>query len=382
MSERTPPRRFETLAVHAGRRVDPATGAVAPPIHPSTTFERDADGGYARGHVYSRRSNPTRQALEACLAELEGADEALAFASGSAATAAVLQSLHPGDHVLLSRDAYHGTRHQLEALAARWQISHDRVDTSDAAAVARAVRPETRLLWIESPSNPRLLLSDLEALAALAREHGILSVCDSTLATPLFQRPLAHGIDLVMHSSTKYLGGHSDLLGGVLVPRKALAQTELLREIQTSAGAVPSAFDAWLLLRSLSSLAVRVGAQARSAEVLAQRLTEHSAVEAVYHPSLEQGEMAERYRRQMSGGPAVVSFCVVGGQAPAMRVAAGTRLITRATSLGGVESLIEHRASVEGPGSLTPPGLLRLSIGLEHAEDLWDDLQSALSAVA
>lgn len=371
----------DTLAVHAGRSVDPTTGAVTPPIHTSTTFERSTDGAYSRGHVYSRQSSPGRTTLEACLARLEQADESLAFASGSAATMAVFQLLQPGDHVLVTEDAYHGTRHQLENLFRHWQVEHDRVDTTDAEAVARNIRSNTRMLWIESPSNPLLRVSDLALLADLGREYGLITVCDNTLATPVFQNPLAHGIDLVVHSTTKYLGGHSDLLGGAVMHRGGFEGGERLRDIQTAGGAVPSAFDCWLLLRSISSLGVRVRAQAASAHQIAMRLGDHPAVEAVFHPLHPGHRDHERAKVYLPGGTGLVSFTVRGDERAAMAVVAGTDLFTRATSLGGVESLIEHRASIEGEGTKTPLNLIRLSIGLEHIDDLWADLEQALTAV-
>lgn len=372
----------DTLAVHAGRSVDPSTGAVTPPIHTSTTFERAPDGGYPQGHVYSRQSNPGRTSLESCLAQLEQTDEALAFASGSAATMAVFQLLKPGDHVLVTEDAYHGTRHQLENLFQHWQVEHDRVDTTDTDAVARSIRSNTRMLWIESPSNPLLRVSDLARLADLGRTQNLITVCDNTLATPVFQNPLIHGIDLVLHSTTKYLGGHSDLLGGAVMHGAEFEDAERLRDIQAAGGAVPSAFDCWLLLRSISSLGVRVRAQAASAHEIAIRLGEHPAVEDVFHPLHPDHRDHERAQVYLPGGTGLISFTVRGDERAAMATVAETRLFTRATSLGGVESLIEHRASIEGQGTKTPSNLIRLSIGLEHVDDLWADLEQALDAVS
>lgn len=371
----------DTLAVHEGRSVDPVTGAVTPAIHPSTTFERDPDGSYPRGHIYSRQSNPGRDALEQCLARLECGARALAFASGSAATMAVLQLLQPGDHVLVTDDAYHGTRHQLENLFKRWGLGHDRVDTTDTEQVKAAVKERTRLIWIESPSNPLQGISDLAALADLAREKGLITVCDNTLATPVNQNPLRHGIDLVVHSTTKYLGGHSDLLGGAVIHRDGFPLAESLHDIQTAGGAVPSAFDNWLLLRSISSLGVRVRAQTASALALAERLAAHPAVERVFHPLHAGHRDRARAQRYLPGGSGLLAFTVRGDGDDALRVVAGTRLFTRATSLGGVESLIEHRASIEGEGSRTPVNLIRVSVGLEHLDDLWRDLSAALSVL-
>ncbi len=382
MSNDTPPDpdklHPETLAIHAGRSVDPVTGAVTPPIHPSTTFERDRDGSYSRGHDYTRGSNPTRRSLEQCLATLEGADHALAFASGSAAGMAVFQCLRPGDHVLVTEDAYHGTRHQLASLLADWDIDHDRIDTTSPAAVAEAMRAETRLLWIESPSNPLQRVADLKALTELARAREVVTVCDNTLATPVFQQPLAHGIDLVVHSTTKYLGGHSDLLGGALMFNHGLPWRDRLGNIQASAGAVPSPWDAWLLLRSLSSLPLRVHRQAESAGELARRLGAHPAVAEVIHPGLDSHPQHALAQRYLPGGTGLLAVRMRDGEKAAWNTVNATRLFTRATSLGGVESLIEHRASIEGSGSLTPPDLIRISVGLEHPDDLWRDLEQAI----
>ncbi len=368
----------DTLLVHAGRKVDSETGAVTLPIHPSTTFERDPDGGYSRGHVYTRQSNPNRAQLEQCLAALEGGDDACAFASGSAATMAVLQLLCPGDHVVLTEDCYYGTRHQLETLFTQWGLTFTRVDTTDVDAVAAAIEPASRLLWIESPSNPLLRISDLEALAQLAREHDLITACDNTVATPVLQNPLHHGIDLVVHSTTKFLGGHSDLLGGAVIQRADFPHAPALRNIQVAGGAVPAAFDCWLLLRSISSLGVRVRAQAASARTLAQRLQGCAAVEAVFHPMLAEQPHHERAQYYLPGGCGLLSFTLNGGEARARQIAAATRVFTCATSLGSVESLIEHRASIEGAGTPTPNNLLRLSVGLEDVEDLWRDLEQTL----
>jgi cystathionine gamma-synthase len=372
--------RFETLAVHAGRVPDPHSGAVTPSITLATTFERGADGNFPGGHVYTRSGNPNRDALEAALAALEGGATALAFASGQAATAAVLQSLATGDHVILPADLYHGTRHLVREVLARWGLAADFVDLRELDAVRAAWRPATRLLWAETPSNPQLRIADLAALGGLAREKGALFAVDNTWATPLLQRPLEFGADIVMHSTTKYFGGHSDVLGGALILREAPGAplTERLRAIQRLGGGVPSPFDCWLLLRSIPTMPARVRLQTESAGRLAVFLAAHPRVEVVHYPGLATHPNHEVAARQMSGFGAMLSLQVRGGEAGAMAVAAGVRLITRATSLGGVETLIEHRASVEGPDTPTPRNLLRLSVGLEHVEDLIEDLERAL----
>jgi cystathionine gamma-synthase len=370
----------ETLAVHAGREPDPATGAVREPIHLATTFERGADGTYPHGYFYSRSGNPNRTALERAVAALEGGHEAVAFASGSAATLAVFSLAAAGGRVVCSSDCYHGTAKQLREILPRWGGSAGFVDTTDLDAVRRALASGAALLWVETPSNPLLRVSDLAALAGLAHEHGALLGCDNTFASPVLQQPLALGADLVMHSSTKYLGGHSDVLGGIVVAREASAELEGLRHFQGAGGGVPSPFDCWLLLRSLPTLPLRVRQQSASALAVARFLAADPRVERVHYPGLEQHPGHALAVRQMGGGfGAVVSFQVPGAAAEALAVASRVRLFTRATSLGGVESLIEHRASMEGPLSQTPPNLIRLSVGLENVDDLVADLGQALA---
>jgi cystathionine gamma-synthase len=371
--------KIETLAVHAGREPDPATGAVREPIQLSTTFERDADGGYPRGHYYSRTSNPNRSSLERALAALEGGADAVAFASGSAATLAAFSLAAPGGRIVCSSDCYHGTAKQLRELLPKWGLTAEFVDTTDTAAVARALESPAAMLWVETPSNPLLRVSDIAALASLAHQRGVLFACDNTFASPILQRPLDLGADLVMHSTTKYLGGHSDVLGGVLVVRETGAVRDRLRDFQGTGGGVPSPFDCWLVLRSLATLPLRVRAQAASAAAIAAFLAADRRVERVYYPGLATHPGHALASRQMHEGfGAVLSFQVPGDAAAAMRVAARTKIFTRATSLGGVESLIEHRASMEGARSLTPQNLLRTSIGLEAASDLIADLDEAL----
>jgi cystathionine gamma-synthase len=372
--------KLETLAVHAGRAVDAGTGAVTPSITLSTTFERAADGSYPHDHVYTRSSNPNRQALEIALAALEGGALALAFASGQAAVAAVLQSLAAGDHVLLADDLYHGTRHLVKEVLARWGLQADFVDMRDFAAVEKQMRPNTRLLWAETPSNPRLNIVDIARLADIAHAGGALFAVDNTWATPVWQRPLELGADVVMHSTTKYFGGHSDVLGGCLVLNNAESDlAQKLQSIQKLSGAVPSPFDCWLLLRSLPTMPLRVRAQSATAAQVAAFLHQHPRVAVTHYPGLPSHPNHDVAARQMCGGfGAMISIEVKGGAAEAMAVAAKVQLFTRATSLGGIESLIEHRASVEGPDTPTPPNLLRISIGLEHVDDLIADLAQAL----
>jgi cystathionine gamma-synthase len=370
--------RIETIAVHAGHRPDSATGAVTPPIHLTTTFARDLEGALPHGFIYARTDNPTRRELETSLAALEGGEVAIAFASGMAATAAVLQSLLPGDHVIAPQDAYYGTAKLLREVMAGWGLESTLVDMTDPHAVAEAVRPETRLVWIETPSNPALAVTDIARIAAIARAARARCVCDNTWATPLLQRPLALGCDGVMHSTTKYLGGHSDLTGGALILPADDEWAARLRTLQQLAGGVPSAFDCWLLMRGIRSVAWRMRGHCDNAARVASFLASHPAVDVVHYPGLASDPGHAVASRQMAGYGGMVSVEVKGGAEAALGVVRRVKLFTAATSLGGTESLIEHRASVEGPESRTPPGLLRLSIGLEHAEDLVGDLDQAL----
>jgi cystathionine gamma-synthase len=373
--------RFETLAVHAGQSDDP-TGAVAPPLHLSTTFERDAAGQPVAGHGYIREGNPTQDLQEAALAPLEGGASALVFASGMAAGIALLQSLPPGSHVVFPDDAYHGFGRAAREVLPQWGIRSTFV--ADLAGLAQALAAEpgvTRLVWLESPSNPLLQVTDLTAATALARAAGALSVVDSTFATPALQRPLELGADVVLHSTTKYMGGHSDVQGGALVfaDRPGLAElAERVGHLRHLLGAVASPFNSWLVLRGLRSLACRMAVHSANGLAVALALAAHPAVAAVHYPGLPDHPGHDVARRQMAGFGGMLSFRVRAGREAALAAVARTRLFTRATSLGGVESLIEHRATSEGPGSKTPQELVRLSIGLEHPDDLIADLDQAL----
>jgi cystathionine gamma-synthase len=370
---------LETVAIHAGAAVDASTGAVTPPIHLSTTFERGADGGYPHGFVYTRSSNPNRDALERALAALEGGNEAAAFASGSAAASVAFRSLlRPGDHALVPRDMYHGIRRLLLEGLAGWGVAITRVDMTDARAVAAALTAQTRLVWVETPSNPLLEITDVSAVAELAHGAGALLACDATWTPAQLLPAFDLGVDVVLHSTTKYLAGHSDVLGGALVVRNATEAWERIRFLQRNEGAVPSPFDCWLTLRGIRTLPYRLRGHQENASLVARFLDEHPGVRTVYFPGLEGHPGFHIAARQMSGFGGMLSFRVRGGEAAAARVAARVRLVTRATSLGGVESLIEHRASVEGPGTATPTDLLRLSVGLEHPEDIIADLEQAL----
>lgn len=372
--------RSSTLAVHAGRAPDPSTGAIAEPIHLSTTFVREGDGTFRSGYVYSREKAPNRTALEVALAALDAGADAAAFSSGLAATMAVFQSLAPGDHVICPREVYYGTKKLLSAVFDRWGLRYTIVDTTSIDDVRRATTAATRVVWAETPSNPTLAISDIAALAEIAHGAGARLVVDNTWGTPIGQRVFEAGADLAMYSTTKYHGGHSDVLGGALVTRVADDFWERVRLLQSTGGAVPSPFDAWLLHRGIASMACRFRAQCASAHHLAQALEGHPRLHAVHYPGLEShaGHRVAQRQMQLFGG--MLSIQVRGTAADALGVAARVRVFTRATSLGGVESLIEHRKSVEGPESPTPDNLLRMSVGLEDAEDLLADLTQALGA--
>jgi cystathionine gamma-synthase len=373
--------KIETRAVHAGRHIDPATGAVTPPIHLSTTFERAPSGEYPSGFSYSRDDNPNRRALEECLASLEGGEEALAFSSGLAVTTALVQGLEPGDHILAPDDVYYAFRRVIGEVFAKSGIEVSYVDMTDLDVVRAAVRPSTRLVWIETPSNPLMKITDLAAVAAIARKANAISVCDGTFATPILQRPLELGTDMVAHSTTKYIGGHSDLIGGVLITRVGNYLFERARKSQQIGGAVPSPFDCWLTLRGVDTLPCRMRAHSENAGRVAHYLQGHAAIEATHYPGLPGHRGHAIAARQMSGFGGMLSLQVRGGRDQAMAVAARVRLFVRATSLGGPHSLIEHRASVEGVNTKTPQNLLRMSIGLENADDLIADLEQALRAI-
>ena len=369
--------KIETIAVHAGHAVDPATGAVASPIYLSTTFERDIEGTYSRGFMYTRNDNPNRQALERGVSMLEGGEAAAAFASGTGATMSILQALSPGDHVLAHVDAYYGTSRLIQEIFLRWGLEADFVDMSDPDAVRKALRPNTKLAWAETPSNPLLKIVDLAAVAEIVRGPGAIFVCDNTWA-PVLQRPFDLGADLVLHSTTKYFGGHCDVLGGIVVAKTESEFFQRIRSIQYEGGAVPSPFDCWLILRGMRTLPWRMRAHSENALKIAEFLARHPKVKRVHYPGLESHPRHKTALKQMSASGGMLSLEVKDGYDAAMQVAAKTKVFIRATSLGGVESLIEHRASIEGPGTISPEGLLRLSIGLENADDLIEDLDRAL----
>ncbi len=372
--------KIETLAVHAGQQPERGTRDVTPAIHLSTTFQKAEDGSLPGGHLYSRTSNPNREALESALAALEGGAAALAFSSGSAATFAVLQALSPGDHVSAGEDVFYGTLVQLKTIMAHWGLTFTQVKMQDPAAVERAVTPKTKLFWVETPSNPMLAVTDIRAMVAVAKKAGALVACDNTVGTPMLQRPLQPGADISMHSVTKFLSGHSDVLSGALVFREAGPLFEKIKYFQQQSGSVPSPFECWLTLRGLQTFPYRMRAICANAQRVAEFLSTHRKIEAVHYPGLPKHPGHGIAAAQMSGGfGGLLSMQVRGGQAEAFKVCAAVKVFTHATSLGGTHSLIEHRASVEGPNTRSPINLLRLSIGLEHPDDLIEDLGQALA---
>ncbi len=380
--------RFETLAVHAGAEPDPHTGAVVPAIQMSTTFKQDGVGGLRSGFEYGRSGNPTRLALEEAIAALENATHGIAYASGLAATQNVLYLLSPGDRLLMSDDVYGGTWRLADKVWRRYGIETDVVDLRDLDAVAAAFETAhpPRMVWIETPSNPLLKVIDISALARLAAVAGAMTVVDNTFATPYLQRPLELGADLVLHSATKYLGGHSDVIGG-LVATRSDELAERLRFHQNAAGAVPSPFDCFLVLRGLRTLAVRMERASANALMLALWLADHPHVERVHYPGMPDHPAAALVERQMRLPGAMLSFEARGGEEAARRIVGATRLFTLAESLGAVESLIElpgpmTHASVAGSPLAVPPSLVRLSVGIENADDLRLDLESAFNASA
>ncbi len=372
---------FNTQLIYGGGPHDPATGALTQPIHLSTTFERDPDGNYSRGYIYGRSDNPNRKALETTLAHLEGGAAAITFASGSAATFSLLQSLQTGDHVIAPQNVYFGVQEMLKKIFAPWGLAFSLIDTTDLEAVAAARNDQTRLVLIETPSNPQLAVTDIAAIADLAHSFDAYLACDNTIASPVLQRPLDLGADFVIHATTKYLAGHSDVIGGAVMARQINPLFEQMRLVQTIGGVIPSPFDCWLTLRGLQTLSLRVQQQASSAQAIAEFLQQHPAVEQVLYPGLTDHPGHSIARQQMTGYGGLLSVLIQGDGDRAMAVTASTKLFTRATSFGGTHSTLEHRASMEAAGTETPQNLLRLSMGLEAVDDLIADLDQALSSL-
>ena len=372
-----------TLAAQALGHVDAATGALIPPLHTATTYQRDPDNQYRRGRSYGRADNPTVDHAQALLNALDGGAGCLLFASGMAAATTAFQALAPGDHVIAPQVMYWGLRHWLLTFARPWGLAVDLIDTTDLAALAAAIRPgATKLVWLETPANPTWAITDIAAAARLAHQAGARLAVDGTAATPVLTRPLSLGADLVMHSATKYLNGHSDVVAGALVTARADDFWARIAALRHDAGAILGPFEAWLLLRGLRTLYLRVERASASAGFLALHLQRHPQVAGVLYPGLEGHPGHAIAARQMQGGfGGMLSIRVKGGEAAAIATAAETKIWQRATSLGGVESLIEHRASVEGPDTPVPPDLLRLSVGIEDPDDLLADLDQALGAL-
>ncbi|MEN0055469.1 MAG: aminotransferase class I/II-fold pyridoxal phosphate-dependent enzyme [Mucilaginibacter sp.] len=368
----------ETIAIHAGNHTDESSRAVIQPIILSTTFERGLNGDFPGGHIYSRSSNPNRASLESVLAKLENGVDAASFSSGNAAGMAVFQSLSPGTHIIAPDDMYHGLRNQLKNLFAGI-LTLDFIDVNDIDVLQQHIQPETGLIWLETPSNPLLKITDIKTVVAIAKTHDIKVVCDNTFATPICQQPIALGADMVMHSATKYFGGHSDLMGGALITAEKSDWWQKIRQVQEMGGAIPSPMDCYMLVRSIKTLPYRVKGHVHNAQLLAEYLDQHPAVERVMYPGLTSHPQHGIAKQQMLAFGGMLSFIVKGNEEDTHNVINKLQLFTRATSLGGVESLIEHRATVEGPDTKTPRNLLRVSVGLEHIEDLIADLKQALS---
>ena len=375
---------FATRAIHAGQAPDPTTGSVIVPIHATSTYAQDGVGGTRGGYEYSRTGNPTRTALEECLASLEGGAFGRAFASGMAASDVLIRATcRPGDHLIIPDDAYGGTFRLVDKVLTHWGIEHTTVSLADIAAVRAAIRPNTKLIWCETPTNPLLNIADIAALAGVAHEAGARLVVDNTFASPYLQQPLELGADVVVHSATKYLGGHSDVVGGAIITSERELD-EQIAFLQNGAGAVPGPFDAWLTLRGIKTLAVRMERHCDNAERVVEFLTNHAKVTRVYYPGLAEHPGHEIAAKQMARFGGMISFRVAGGIDAALAVCAKTTVFTLAESLGGVESLIEHpgrmtHASTEGSALEVPADLVRLSVGIEDAADLVEDLRQALS---
>jgi len=388
MSDDKSAQRFATRVIHGGQRPDPQTGAVMPPIYATSTYVQSSPGVH-QGFDYGRTRNPTRDALQASLANLEGGSAAFAFASGMAASATLLELLDAGSHIIAMHDLYGGSYRLFENVRRRsagHQVSF--LDLSDSAALESAIRPQTRLLWVETPTNPLLKLVDLTAVARIAHQHGLLAVCDNTFATPFIQRPLEHGFDIVLHSTTKYLNGHSDAIGGAAIVRAGSDLAERIAYLQNAVGGVPGPFDSFLTLRGIKTLALRMERHCANALAIARFLEQHPAIEAVRYPGLASHPQHALARRQMSGGfGGIVTAVLRGGLAASRRALERCRVFALAESLGGVESLIEHPAMMTHaslPAQVRASlgisdGLIRLSVGVEDVEDLIADLRDALS---
>ena len=372
----------ETIAVHGSHLKDETAGSIAAPVFLTTTFERALDGTYPKGHMYSRNSNPNRTALEKGLAALEGASRGFAFGSGLAAVNAVFQCLQSGDHILMPEVGYYASYKLAEEILGPWGLEVTQVDMTDLAKVEKAIQENTKLIWAETPANPMLCLTDIKGLAEIAQKHKIKLGVDNTLATPIIQNPLALGADFVMHATTKYIGGHSDIMGGAVLVKEDDEWAKRIERVQILMGATPNPLDCYLLARGLKTLALRMREHSATALELAKRLEKHPKVEKVHYPGLDSHPQHVLAKTQMKQGfSGMIALQLNAGETETRDMAGKLQLFQQATSLGGVESLVEHRKSIEGPQSTTPGNLLRFSIGLEHVDDLWADLEQALKTI-
>ena len=372
----------ETIAVHGSHLKDETAGAIAAPVFLTTTFERALDGTYPKGHMYSRNSNPNRIALEKGLAALEGASRGFAFGSGLAAVNAVFQCLKSGDHILLPEVGYYASYKLAEEILGPWGLEVTQVDMTDLAKVEKAIQKNTKLIWAETPANPMLSITDIKGLATIAKKHSLKLGVDNTLGTPILQNPLSLGADFVMHATTKYIGGHSDIMGGAVLVKEDDDWAKRIERVQILMGATPNPLDCYLLARGLKTLPLRMREHSATALELAKRLEKHPKVEKVHYPGLESHPQHSLAKAQMNQGfSGMIALQVKTGETETRDMAGKLQLFQQATSLGGVESLVEHRKSIEGPQSTTPGNLLRFSIGLEHVDDLWADLEPALQTI-
>ncbi len=372
----------ETIAVHGSHLKDETAGAIAAPVFLTTTFERALDGTYPKGHMYSRNSNPNRIALEKGLAALEGASRGFAFGSGLAAVNAVFQCLKSGDHILMPKVGYYASYKLAEEILGPWGLEVTQVDMTDLAKVEKAVQKNTQLIWAETPANPMLSITDIKGLASIAQKHKLKLGVDNTLGTPVLQNPIALGADIVMHATTKYIGGHSDIMGGAVLLKEDDEWAKRIERVQILMGATPNPLDCYLLARGLKTLPLRMREHSANALELAKRLEKHPKVEKVHYPGLESHPQHALAKVQMPQGfSGMIALQVKTGETETREMAGKLQIFQQATSLGGVESLVEHRKSIEGPQSTTPGNLLRFSIGLEHVDDLWADLEQALKTI-
>jgi cystathionine gamma-synthase len=372
----------ETIAVHGSHLKDETAGAIAAPVFLTTTFERALDGTYPKGHMYSRNSNPNRIALEKGLAALEGASRGFAFGSGLAAVNAVFQCLQSGDHILMPEVGYYASYKLAEEILGPWGLEVTQVDMTDLAQVEKAVQKNTKLIWAETPANPMLSITDIQGLAKIAQKHKLKLGVDNTMGTPVLQNPIAHGADIVMHATTKYIGGHSDIMGGAVLVKEDDEWAKRIERVQILMGATPNPLDCYLLARGLKTLPLRMREHSANALELAKRLEKHPKVERVHYPGLESHPQHTLAKAQMPQGfSGMIALQVKTGETETREMAGKLQIFQQATSLGGVESLVEHRKSIEGPQSTTPGNLLRFSIGLEHVDDLWADLEQALQTI-